>query len=31
MNFHKLHPIPEVLSKKEAGKIIQQFKDAQNT
>jgi superfamily II DNA or RNA helicase len=31
MNFHKLHPFPEVLSKKEAGNIIQQFKDTQNT
>jgi superfamily II DNA or RNA helicase len=27
LNFHNLHPFPEVLSKKEAGKIIQKFKE----
>jgi type I site-specific restriction endonuclease len=30
LNFHKLHPFPEVLSKKEAGKIIQKFRGVPN-
>jgi hypothetical protein len=29
LNFHNLHPCPEVLSKKEAGKIIQKFKEGE--
>jgi hypothetical protein len=27
LNFHKLHPFPKALSKKEAGIIIQKFKE----
>jgi DNA-directed RNA polymerase subunit H (RpoH/RPB5) len=29
LGFHNLHPFPEVLSKKEAGQIIQKFKDGE--
>jgi hypothetical protein len=27
LNHHGLHPFPEILSKREAGRVIQKFKD----